>query len=307
MQFKNLQEATKYLSDENVCRELLANMRWEGGKPVCPKCGKSGAYSYHDKPWYKCSNKECKNRFSVTKGTFCEGTKLPLSKWFIAMWLIGNRKKGTSSLQIARDLSIGRKAAWFLLHRVRAMLEDKAPTKLTGFVQVDESWIGGTFDNMSKGRRKKYRANGNDNKYPVMGMVDNEGNTKLKVIGVKSLKEVIKKNIDNSAYIITDSHNGYTGLDKEYAGHTTVNHYVNEFVNEAGFTTNSVEGFFSCLKRSIVGTYHSISRKHLQAYCTETSFRYNTRKITDKDRFINMLQRTEGRLKYTELINRKYL
>lgn len=305
--FNNLQEAIKYFSDENLCRDLLAKMRWTGGVPVCPKCGKVGAYSYHNKPWYKCADQKCKNRFSVTKGTFCEGTKLPLSKWFIAMWLIGNRKKGTSSLQIARDLSIGRKAAWFLLHRVRAMLEDKAPMKLQSFVEVDETWIGGKLEKMNSTRRKKYRASGNDNKYPVMGLVEKNGNARLQVIGTKSLKTVVRTNVDTSAVVITDEHLGYKGLAKEYAQHETVNHSIDQYVSDSGFTTNTVEGFFSCLKRSIVGTYHSISRKHLQAYCTETAYRYNTRKITDRDRFLNIMQRTEGRLRYTDLINKKYL
>ena len=307
MQFKNLQEAMQYFSNEDKCKDLLAKMRWNDGKPVCPKCKASGAYAYGNCLWYKCRNQQCKNRFSVTVGTFCEGTKLPLSKWFIAMWLVGNRKKGTSSLQIARDLSIGRKAAWFLLHRVRAMLAEKAPEKLLGFVQVDETWVGGKLENMNKGRRKKYRSTGCDNKYPVMGLLEQDGTARLKVVGVKSLKELVRVNVDKSAHIITDSHLGYKGLDKEYAGHDTVNHNEQEFKNDCGFSTNQVEGFFSCLKRTVIGTYHSISRKHLQAYCDETAYRYNTRKVKDNDRFLDLLQRTEGRLKYDQLINKNYL
>ncbi len=142
---------------------------------------------------------------------------------------------------------------------------------------------------------------GIDNKIPVMGMAEREGKVRMKVIGRDSFKDVVRKNVDKGAILVTDEHNGYTGLDKEYNGHVTINHSQLEFIRD-GFTTNNVEGMFGILKRSIIGVYHQVSLNHLHRYCEEVVYRYNTRKIKDSERFMDAMNKTAGRLKYKDLV-----
>jgi hypothetical protein len=137
-----------------------------------------------------------------------------------------------------------------------------------------------------------------------MGLIEREGKAKLTVIGQKTFKEVVRQNVDKDAFIVTDSHLGYVGLGQEFGGHESVNHSKGEY-KRGIFYTNSIEGFFSHFKRTIFGTYHQVSPKHLQAYCDESNYRYNTRKLTDKDRFIKALSNTEGRLTYKKLIQKQ--
>lgn len=311
MQFKNLHEAVHYFKDEQFCREHLAKMRWPDGKVVCPKCGQKGAYRYCDFKFYKCKSVTCKNRFSVTAGSIYENTKIPLSKWFIAMYLISAHKKGISSCQLARDLGIGQKAAWFLLHRIRTLLVEQAPELLTEVVEVDETWIGGKMKNKSNKKRKESRdLNGFANTShltPVMGMVERSGRAKFHIICRRAsdatFKEIVKQYVDTNALVITDSHMGYIGLDKLFAGHESINHTIEEYARGT-VHTNTVEGLFAFLKRSILGIYHHVSVKHLMAYCNENAYRYSNRWTTDAARFKTLITRMDGRLKYADLIKK---
>lgn len=234
-----------------------------------------------------------------------EGSKLPLVKWFAAAWLITNHKKGISSCQLGRDLGIGQKAAWFLHHRIREMIIDKAPDLLDNVCMVDEMYCGGSISNMTKTRRKYHNDYHVDNKTPVIGIVEKDGKVRLELIGRKdSFKDVIRRNVSEDALIVTDEHLSYQGLANEFAGHVTVNHSNLEFKKD-GFSTNAVEGLFSMFKRTVYGTYHQISVKHLDRYCQETAYRYNTRKTKDADRFMDVMNKTEGRLTYTKLTGKK--
>jgi transposase-like protein len=300
-QFKSLADLAQYFSHEDKARTFLEKLRWPDGRIICPLCGVRGAYRNGDCKTYKCRDKYCKARFSVTKGTYFENTKLPLAKWFMAIYLVSAHRKGISSCQLARDLNIGQKAAWFVLHRVREMLKDGSGTFLTGLVEIDETYVGGKVANMRKTKRKQITDAGIDNKTPVMGMVQRDGKAKLQVIGRKSFKTVIHENVKKEAILITDSHSGYEGLNKEYAGHEAVNHSQLEF-KRGIYYTNSVEGFFSTFKRGIIGIYHQISPKHLQRYCEEFTFRFNSRKETDGHRFVTTFNNIQGRLTYQQLI-----
>jgi len=182
-------------------------------------------------------------------------------------------------------------------------MNDPKPPKLENIVEVDETYVGGKMENMSRRRRKKWQERGIDNKVAVMGMVERDGKAKLKVIDDKTFKQVVRKNVSKDAIIMTDAHLGYIGLRDEFAGHEAVNHSIKEYKRGEAHT-NSVEGFFSIFKRTIYGTYHSISPKHLHRYCSETAFRFNFRKITDADRFRFTISNVEGRLKYRELIKK---
>lgn len=294
-------EVLDYYKNEDKCRDTLEKMRWPDGNIKCPKCGEGHAYRMSNMVKYKCHSQACKNAFSVTVGTVFEGTKLPLSKWYSAIWFVLNRKKGISSCQIARDLGIGGKAAWFMLCRIREMLRNKTVELLDNIVEVDETYVGGKWANMHKDKRAKVAAAGKDTKTPVMGFIERDGKARLKVIGKESFKDLVRQNVQPDAMIVTDSHLGYQGLGYEFAGHAVVNHSANQY-KDGIFNTNSVEGAFSHFKRMIIGTQHSVSPKHLHRYCSEFEYRWNTRKLKDVDRFTLSLSQTEGRLKWKDLI-----
>jgi transposase-like protein len=296
---KNLKEVMAQLGDESECRAYMEQMRWNGN-PVCPHCGETKPYKLADGKSYRCRAKTCKKDFTVTVGTVFENSKVPLSTWIAATYILSAHKKGISSCQLARDLGITQKTAWFVLHRLRLIMGDPEPTQLENIVEVDETYVGGTFGNMNKKRRKKWQESGRDNKVPVMGLLERGGKAKLTVIGNNTFKEVVRAYVDPKAVVVTDTHLSYQGLGLEYAGHETVNHSQEEY-KRGIYYTNSIEGFFSLFKRTILGTYHQISPKHLHRYCAESSYRYNTREIKDKDRFSAVLSNTEGRLKYNEL------
>jgi len=303
MEFKNFKELMTYLKDEDACREYYALLRW-GGNPTCPHCGSPKPYKLKGGKLYRCSDKTCKKNFTVTVGTIFEKSKISLATWMGAVYLISAHKKGISSLQLGRDLGVTQKTAWFILHRIRHIMGDPAPAPLTNIVEVDETYVGGKFANMNRGKRKYYQERNMDNKVAVMGLLERDGKAKLTVIGKNSFKEVVRENVNPDALLITDTHLAYQGLAFEYAGHATVNHSQMQFRDGIAYT-NSVEGFFSSLKRSIFGIYHQVSPKHLQQYCSETSYRYNTRKVTDKDRFILSMQNANGhRLTYNNLIQK---
>lgn len=299
--FKTLPEAVIAFSSEEKCRGLFEKMRWPDGNIICPNCLTERAYRLSNMTHYKCRNKACASRFSITKGTMLEGTKLPLGKWFTAIYLVTAHKKGISSHQLARDLGIGQKAAWFVLCRIREILRAKSFDMLDNIVEIDETYVGGKFENMHRGRRKKWQDAGRDNKVPVMGMIERDGKARLKVIGKETFKDMVRQNVNPDAQLVTDSHSGYAGLNYEFAGHNSVNHSIQEYKNGI-YHTNSIEGAFSHFKRMVFGIYHQVSPKHLHRYCDEFTGRWNTRKIKDGERFTHYLTQTEGRLKWKDLI-----
>lgn len=301
--FNSLQDVANYFKNEDISRQFLEKMRWPDGLIVCPHCGVRGAYRKSDCKRYKCRDEDCKMDFTVTVGTLMENTKLPLAKWFMAMYLVSAHKKGISSYQLSRDLNIGQKAAWFVLHRIRTMFADKKASFLSNLVKIDETYAGGRMENMNKTKRTYMRERQIDNKVPVMGMVERDGKAKLKVIGKDSFKKVVIDNVKKEAVLVTDSHTGYEGLKDIYADHQAVNHSKLEF-KRGIYYTNTVEGFFSIFKRMVIGTYHHLSPAHLQKYCDEVTYRFNTRKQKDVDRFVATFQNIQGRLTYKQLISK---
>lgn len=301
-QFKSLLDLLHHFHDEQVCREYLVQQRWNG-KPVCPHCGngEKRIYTIEGGKRYKCSN--CSKKFSVTVGTVFEHIRIPLNKAFAAIYLATAHKKGISSCQLARDLGITQKSAWFTLHKIREMLKVTNPELLTGSVQADETFVGGKNKNRhadkkvpeSQGRSVK-------DKTPVFGLLS-DGRVNAEVVKDtkgSTLKPIIKAMVESGSIVITDEWGGYNGLSSEYQ-HEVLKHIENEFVRN-GFHTNSIEGFWSLLKRGIFGIYHSVSAKHLHRYTGEFSYRYNTRDENDRDRFSNSLTRLEGHLTYKKLI-----
>ena len=227
----------------------------------------------------------------------------------MAGYLALSHKKGISSYQLAKDIGVAQKTAWFMLHRIRQLMKPNEDIKLNGIVEVDEVYIGGRMKNKHKSVRAKhkdYNATHAGNKTGVMGLIERGSTLKVEVIDYEkqSLKEMVRNNVNPTATLVTDALFAYKGLDKEFAVHEVISHDRDEFVR-GNFHTNSIEGFFSYLKRSIFGIYHQVSSKHLQRYCDENGYRYNNRRMTDPERFNASLQNIERRLDYKTLIGKK--
>ena len=305
-QFKTLPELIKYFVDENVAWAYLEHQKW-GGRPSCPHCGTERVYRIKEGHSFKCGNKDCDCRFTAKVGSIFENSKIPLSKWYTAIYIATAHKKGISSHQLARDLGVTQKTGWFMLHRIRELARINTDVDLTEAIQVDETYVKGKMKNKSK-RVRKMIADGlkEDTTTIVMGAVQNNGNGVLRVVP-NTLHETVKPFIQSVApnpdtILVTDSATFYNGMDQVYKAHIAVNHSEFEYVRD-GWHTNQIEGFFSILKRGIIGIYHYTSPKHLQRYCDEFSYRYNTRKEGSIERFTKTIKNANtARLKYKDLI-----
>jgi transposase-like protein len=305
-QFTNLYDLQRYFTNETICREYLERFRWNGN-PVCPFCNSDRPYKLKDNKTYKCSNKECKHKFTATVGTIFENTKIPLSKWFVAMYLITSHKKGISSLQLHRDLGVTQKTAWFINHRIREMLKDNAPELLSNVVEIDETYVGGK-DRFKHNSKKTGSTQGRStkNKTVMFGLLERKG----KVVAYKipntqraTLIPLINQGVAKGSTVITDEYFAYRGISSDYT-HLSIQHNQDIYVNGIAHT-NSIEGFWSLFKRGIIGIYHNVSEKHINRYLVEFSQRYNTRTTTESDRFNYFLSNCEGRIKYQDLIKRQ--
>lgn len=302
----NLTNMLKEFDTEEKCRAFLVRQRWNG-TPTCPYCGSKESYNIENGKRYKCVNNACYKKYSVTVGSIFHASNIPLTTWFAAIYILTAHKKGISSIQLAKDLGVTQKTAWFMNHRIRENLKDKNSSLLGNTVEVDEVYIGGKVGNMSKKKRQELKeSNGQfHTKTMVMGMLERNGDLRLMPvapIGALNINKAIRENVATSADIITDSHAAYHNLSKNYNTHNTVNHSTFEFVKEGNIHTNSIEGAFSQLKRAIYGIYHHVSPKHLHHYCNESAFKYNKRKMKDADRFAHALTMVGGHLFYKDLV-----
>jgi transposase-like protein len=304
-QFKNFKQLLNYYEDEKRCIALLEQRRWNG-KPECPHCGHSEKI-YRTNRGFKCGDKACQKKFSVTVGTIFENSKIKLSLWFAAIYIAANHKKGISSLQLSRDLGITQKTAWFMLHRIREMVRSKSHNVMEGKVQVDESYFGGSNSNRHAHKKVKYsQGRSLKDKTPVFGLLQENGEIKTMVVPdtkARTLKPIINAMVKQGSIVVTDELTSYRGLSQNYSHHI-VSHGRKEFARD-GFHVNGLEGFWSLFKRGIYGVYHYASPKHLHRYCDEFSYRYNTRKITDQCRFDSSLTLANGRLTYDALVGKE--
>ena len=283
----------------------MVAMRWPDGKVVCPRCG-SENISYLEKArLYKCYAKHEKAKFSLKVGTIFEDSPLGLDKWLMAMWLLANCKNGISSYELHRAIGITQKSAWHVLHRLRTAMTVGSIEKLSGTVEADETYIGGDAKNMHKAKRDRFEMTHGrrDHKVAVLGMVERKGRVRAKVIPAAQGKHIIpeiREAIEKGSNLMTDGATAYEKLANDYV-HEAVNHAI-EYVR-GNVHTNGIENFWSLLKRTIKGTYVSVSPAHLQKYVEEQTFRFNERKGDDQTRFVALLDSISGkRLTYNELI-----
>jgi transposase-like protein len=293
----DLSKPGKYFSDEDAARALLEEMRW-GKTPTCPHCGGVDPYrlvarkpgSKTRKGLWKCS--ACRKQFTVTVGTVFEDSRIPISKWLLAIHLLSSSKKGMSAHQIHRMLGISYKASWFMMHRLRyAMKAGPLADRLHGTVEVDETYVGARF----KRGTKRGRPSVDSHKTPVVALVE-RGSGRVRAFATPrvtgdTLWAHISGNMSTKATMMTDEFQAYGGM---VAKHETVKHRDREYVRGAAHTI-TVEGFFSLLKRGVTGSYHHVSRGHLQRYCDEFAFRYEHRKTSDGQRAALLVGAAEGK------------
>jgi transposase-like protein len=300
---RTLLEAVRYFADADTCRDFMVELRWPNGV-ACPTCGRTDVRFIATRKLWECKDKHPRKQFSIKVGTIFEDSPLGMDKWLPVVWLIANCKNGVSSYEVARDLGVTQKTAWFMLQRVRVAMETGTFQKIAGEVEVDETFIGGLARNMHKKvREAKIHGTGPTDKTAVMGVLERKGEVRAFVVKNRkkaTLQAKIREHVAPGSEVFSDALRSYEGLAPEYA-HEAIDHaesYVRGKVH-----TNGLENFWSLLKRSIRGTYVAVAPFHLHRYVNEQVFRYNARTGTDGTRFLAVAANTIGRrLTYKELI-----
>ncbi len=271
----NLAELIERFGSEDRCHEYLEELRWPDGVR-CPRCDSDKISRIAKRRQFDCDG--CRYQFSVRVGTIFHDSKLPLWKWFLAVYMMGESKKSISANQLKRMLGVSYKTAWYLCHRIRAAMKDEGAELLSGIVEADETYIGGKLGGFAN--KKEAARHRRDNKAVVVGAVQRGGRVRLRVIpdtrseSIKSfLRDVVA---DDAEAIYTDSHRSYRGIGDENTRHEWVDHSADEWVR-GQIQTNTVESVWSLFDRSVIGAYHKLSHKHLAAYLDEAAFRWNNR------------------------------
>ena len=285
---------------ENEARAYFEKLRWPNGVE-CPHCENTEKiYSLAGKSTrpglYKCG--KCRKQFTVTVGTIMHRSRLTMKQWLVAFHQMASSKKGISALQLQRELGIKQyKSAWFQAHRIRLAMEEKLfQEEISGTVEVDETYIGGKPRVGNNGEPSK--TGRGTKKTAVLALVSRENKAfskPVEMVNAENLKGAIRKMVDEESRIITDEWPSYGGIGEEFdGGHETVNHSRKEYVR-GDVHTNTVESYFSLMKRGVMGAFHHVSKEHLHRYCDEFSFRWNNREVTDGERTENAIRGIEGK------------
>jgi transposase-like protein len=291
----NLMTLMEDCDTQDECRSILEELRWPDG-PKCPRCQSAKISHVRKRFQYDCDS--CRYQFSVTAGTMFQDTHISLVKWFAAIYLMMESKKGMSANQLKRTLHVGYQTAWFLCHRIRKAIEEaKQKPKLDGTVEVDETYVGGKYD----ARRKRERYD----KQAVIGLLQRDGTFEARTIKRatrKILTGIVRDRVTKGAKVYTDELPAYKSLDRTYE-HGKVMHHRDEWVR-GDVHTNSVESAWSLFKRSIVGSFHQISRKHMDAYLDEFEWRFNNREnpFLFRDTLIRLV--SSSKMEYKELVKK---
>ena len=304
--FNNIISLTSYFNSEAKCQQAIIESRWGDGDVVCPYCGKHLCRMSKNGRFH-CTR--CNSNFSCLIGTIFENTKLPLIKWFVAMYLISSHKKGISSHQLSRDIHVTQTTAWYMLQKIRRLYAQNDRDVFRGTVECDEVYIGGKEKWKHKSMRTPHtQGRSTKTKTPIFGMM--ERSTYINVDGEEepmsyvhafvvgntnkaTLQPIISQFVEDGSRVITDELNAYNGLTELGYGHAIVNHGAEEYAHGDVFT-NSVEGFWSHFRRMITGCYHDVSDEHLQQYIDEAVYRWNTRKASESERFSDMFHKSIG-------------
>lgn len=290
-----------YFQDEHEARKFIEAKLWPNGA-VCPHCkATERLYPSRGKSVragvYHCNN--CNHDFTVTVGTIMERTHIPLNKWLVAIYLFSTSKKGISSKQLQRMLGVTYKTAWFLSHRIREAIKENFSFRLGGegqIVEADETFWG-------TAQEKPRGARGFAHKMKIVSLVERGGSARSFVVGnvdSKTVSKILEDQVHKETTLNTDEARYYKNVGKKFAKHESVNHSAGEYAR-GETTTNTVEGFFSLFKRGLIGTYHKVGTQHLERYCNEFDFRWNTRKISDTERMNEIISRFSGiRLQYSQ-------
>lgn len=323
-EFNSVLDLLKKFKDEQTCIEHLEGIRWREGV-VSPFDPRSKIYKCKDNR-YHCQNTN--KYFNVKTGTLFDNSKVPLQKWFLAIYLLTSSKKGISSLGLSRELGTTQKTAWFMAHRIRNCFGIDDDTELDGTVESDETFVGGKNKNRHKDKKvEQSQGRSFKDKTPILGLMERqeieltERPHKLvpdKIVieplilkpsfvvcrvvpdtKLKTIQPILKSFVKNNTKLVTDEWHAYQGLSSNY-DHYIVNHAAKEYVNneDSSIHSNTIEGFWSIVKRGIIGIYHYASRKHLQKYADEFAFRYNTKDISTTDRINLFFHNFENRLTY---------
>jgi transposase-like protein len=312
---ESLQAAIVYFADYQNCHKLLIDLRWPDGRVICPRCGSDKVTYLENARVWKCYAKHDSPKFSLKVGTIFEDSPISLDKWLMAFWLIVNCKNGISSCEMARDLKVTQKTAWFMDHRIREAIQQGTFEKIGGegeTVEVDETYIGGLAKNMHADKRaKKYRGGGSA-KTAVFGLLarhTEKGKSTVRAHVVpdqwkKTVNAIIKSSVIPGTSIYSDEHGSYAHLNDNGFQHAFVKHA--EYYVDGAVHTNGIENFWSLFKRGIKGTYISIEPFHTFRYIDEQAFRFNTREGNDADRFLSALSGVVGkRLTYKALTGKQ--
>lgn len=304
LKFNSLFDLRAAFPTEKSCIRFLEQIRWNGNI-ISPFDPTSKVYKRNDGS-YRCKNSG--KNFNARIGTIFESSKLPLRKWFMAIYMLTSNKKGVSSMQLAKDIHVTQKTAWFLTQRIRETFTRRTSDKLTGEVELDETFVGGKNKNRHWNKKaKKCQGRSFVDKVPVLGMLERGGRVICKVVRNTSYKQLtapILRNVERNAMLYMDEWVGYKTVQKVYR-HAVVDHGHGIYVADGGVYTNTIEAFWSnYCKRAIIGTYNYLSRKHLQRYFDEFSFRYNTRKVKENERFGDYFLHLGGHITYNQLIQK---